>query len=248
MQLAALEVRAVDVGDLELPAGRRLEPGRDVDDPVVVEVEPGHREARARLGRLLLDLPRAAVGAERHHPVARGIAHPVGEHGGPGRARDRGLERHRQVVPVEDVVAQGQGHRVLADELAADDEGLGQPLGPGLHRVGDGQAEVLAVPEEPVERGRVLGGGDQEDLPDARQHEGGQRVVHHRLVVDGHQLLADPPGRGVEPRAGPTRQDDSLHHVILSGPASSPPRFFQPAGYGRSKPVVPSRPPTFPRR
>ena len=54
--------------------------------------------------------------------------------------------------------------------------------------------------------GRSVGGGDDQDVPDARQHEGGQRVVDHGLVVDRQQLLggherervqagADPPAR-----------------------------------------------------
>ena len=34
-----------------------------------------------------------------------------------------------------------------------------------------------------------MGGGDDEDVLDPGEHEGAQRVVDHRLVVDGHQLL-----------------------------------------------------------
>ena len=41
VQLSALEVRAVDVGDLELAARRRLQAGGDVEHLVVVEVQPG---------------------------------------------------------------------------------------------------------------------------------------------------------------------------------------------------------------
>ena len=44
VQLPALQIRAVHVGDLELAARRRLEARRDVDDLVVVEVQAGHRE------------------------------------------------------------------------------------------------------------------------------------------------------------------------------------------------------------
>ena len=48
VQLAALEIGAVDVGDLEFAAGRRLDVGGDVDDLLVVEIEPG--DGPVRLG------------------------------------------------------------------------------------------------------------------------------------------------------------------------------------------------------
>ena len=38
-------------------------------------------------------------------------------------------------------------------------------------------------------------------VADAAQHQGGERVIHQRLVVNGHQLLADRQGEGVEPGA-----------------------------------------------
>ena len=46
-------------------------------------------------------------------------------------------QRGAQAGAVEDVVAQDQCHRVLADEVGADDEGLRQTIGTGLHRIRD---------------------------------------------------------------------------------------------------------------
>src|SRR5262249_62346098 len=51
VQRAGLQVRAVDVGDLELTARRRPEPRGDAGDLVVVEVETGDRPRRAWLRR-----------------------------------------------------------------------------------------------------------------------------------------------------------------------------------------------------
>ena len=51
VQLAAREVGAVDVGDLQLAARRGLEAGGDVDHVVVVEVEPGDGVGRSRAAR-----------------------------------------------------------------------------------------------------------------------------------------------------------------------------------------------------
>ena len=55
LQLARLEVDAVDVGDFVLAAGGRLELLGDADDVVVVEVQARDREIGLRLGGLFLD-------------------------------------------------------------------------------------------------------------------------------------------------------------------------------------------------
>src|SRR5262245_17557047 len=44
VQLSLGEVRPVDVGDLELAARRRSQPGRDVHHLIVVEIQPGDGE------------------------------------------------------------------------------------------------------------------------------------------------------------------------------------------------------------
>src|SRR6185369_2411286 len=51
---------------------------------------------------------------------------------------------------------------------------------------------------------------DDQNLPHPAQHQGGQRVVDHRLVVDGKQLLADGAGDGMQAGAGAPGQDDAL--------------------------------------
>ena len=48
----------------------------------------------------------------------------------------------------------------------------------------------------------VLGRGDDKDLPDAREHQRAHGIIHHRLVVDGQELLAHSLCDGVQPRAG----------------------------------------------
>jgi hypothetical protein len=56
----------------------------------------------------------------------------------------------------------------------ADDEGLGQPLGRGLHGIGEAEAPLLARAQELLEARRVLRRRDDQDVPDARQHEGAE--------------------------------------------------------------------------
>src|SRR5262249_62123296 len=111
-----------------------------------------------------------------------------------------------EAVAVEDVVPEREGHAAAADELTPDDERLCESVRTGLDRPRDRQAERLAVPQQPTERLLLVRRGDQQDLPDSRQHEGGERIVDHRLVVSGQELLAYPRGEGVVGGGGATSQ------------------------------------------
>ena len=66
------------------------------------------------------------------------------------------------------------------------------------------------------ESGCVVGGGDHLDVADSRHHQGGQRVVDHRLVVDRHQLLAHAHRDRVQPRPRSTGKDDPPHQPARS--------------------------------
>jgi len=56
IEFAPVEVLAIDVGNLQLAARRRLQRARNVDHPVVVEIQAGNGVARFRLGGLFLQL------------------------------------------------------------------------------------------------------------------------------------------------------------------------------------------------
>jgi hypothetical protein len=82
---------------------------------------------------------------------------PVGEHGGAALPGAGGAQVLGHLVAVEDVVAQHQGGGRVADEIGADDEGLGQAVRAGLARRSPGSAPTAAVAEQLLEAGRVLG-------------------------------------------------------------------------------------------
>ena len=60
---------------------------------------------------------------------------------------------------------------------------------------------------------------DDQILADAGGHQRRQRVVNHRLVVHGQQLLGDNLRDRIQPRAGATGQDDSSasHRIVHAG-------------------------------
>ena len=95
---------------------------------------------------------------------------------------------------MEEVVAEDQGRLVAGEEVLGDEECLRESLRLGLHGVLDRHAPRSTIAEQPRERLGILGRGDDEDFAKARGHQRGQRVMDHRLVVDGQQLLAHALG------------------------------------------------------
>ena len=126
----------------------------------------------------------------------------VGKHAAALLAGHGTAEQVLEVVAVIDVVAQYQGRQVVADKVFANQKGLGQPVRRGLHGVTDIQPPAPTVAEQLFEARGVLRGGDDQNVANARQHQGGQRVINHRLVVHRQQLLGNRQGRWVQTGAG----------------------------------------------
>lgn len=209
------QVHPVEVGDLQLAARGGLDPMRLGGDVARVEVQAGDGVGALGLGGLLLDGDGTALAIELHDAEALGVVHVVAEDR--GAARLGVLDGARQVaaeaVAVEDVVAQHERARLAVDEVLADGECLGQTVGARLLGVGQVHAVARTVPEQALEVGEVRRRGDDQDVPDARQHEGGQRVVDHGLVVDRQQLLGGHERERVQAGAGPAGEDDALHSI-----------------------------------
>ena len=214
-QRPLLQVHPVEVGNLQLAARGGLHPMRLGGHVARVEVQAGDGVGALGLGGLLLDGDGTALPVELHDAEALGVVHVVAEDRGPARlgVLDGARQVARQAVAVEDVVAEHQGARLAGDELLADGEGLGQAVGARLLGVGEVHAVARAVPEQALEVGQVGRRGDDQDVPDARQHEGGQRVVDHGLVVDRQQLLGGHERERVQARAGPAGEDDAFHII-----------------------------------
>ena len=212
-QRPLLKVHPVEVSDLQLAAGRGLDPMRLGGDVARVEVQAGDGVGALGLRGLLLDGDGPPVRVELHDAEALGVVHVVAEDRGPPRLGVLYGARQvaRQAVAVEDVVAEHEGARLAGDELLADGERLRQAVGARLLGVGEVHAVARAVPEQALEVGEVRRGGDDQDVPDARQHEGGQRVVDHGLVVDRQQLLGGHERERVQAGAGTAGEDYAFH-------------------------------------
>ena len=213
-QRPLLQVHLVERGDLQLAAGRRLDPMRLGGHVARVEVQAGDGVGALGLGGLLLDGDGPPPRIELHDAEALGIVHVIAEDRGPPRlgVLDGARQVAGQAVSVEDVVAQHERARLTVNELLADGEGLRQAVGARLLGIGEVHAVARAVPEQALEVGEVGRRGDDQDVPDASQHEGAERVVDHGLVVDRQQLLGGHERERVQAGSGPAGEDDALHN------------------------------------
>lgn len=210
-----LQIHLVERGDLQLAACGGLHLGGAGGHVARVEVQAGDGVGALGLGGLLLDGDGPPLAVELHDAEALGVVHVVAEDRGPPRlcVLDGARQVAAEAVAVEDVVAEHQGARLAVDEVLADGEGLRQAVRGRLLGVGQAHAVARAVPEQALEVGEVGRRGDDQDVPDARQHEGGQRVVDHGLVVDRQQLLGGHERERVQARAGPAGEDDAFHII-----------------------------------
>ena len=76
-------------------------------------------------------------------------------------------------------------------------------------------AVLAAIAQQCLKAGRIGRGRDDQDILNARQHKGGQRIVDHGLVVDRQQLLGGHERERVQARAGPAGEDDAFHRLCL---------------------------------
>ena len=212
-----LQVHLVERGDLQLPAGGRLNLVGLGGDVARVEVQAGDGVGALGLRGLLLDGDGPPLRIELHDAEALGVVHVVAEDRGAARLRvlDGLLQVARKAVAVEDVVAEHERARLAGDEVLADGERLRQAVRRGLLGVGEVDAVARAVPEQALEVGQVGRRGDDKDVPDSRQHEGAERVVDHGLVVDRQQLLGGHERERVQAGAGPAGEDDAFHNKSL---------------------------------
>lgn len=212
-QRPLLQVHPVEVSDLQLAAGRRLDPMGLGGHLARVEVQAGDGVGALGLGGLLLDGDGPPPRVELDDAEALGFVHVVAEDRGAARlgVLDGARQVAGQAVAVKDVVAEHEGARLAGDEVLADGEGLRQAVRARLLGVGEVHAVARAVPEQALEVGQVGRGGDDQDVANARQHEGGQRVVDHGLVVDRQKLLGGHERERVQASAGTAGEDDAFH-------------------------------------
>lgn len=138
---------------------------------------------------------------EHHHTVTLRVLHAIREHRGANVAFIGMAQQLLEIVTVENVVA--------------DDEGLGQAAGTGLHRIWHVHAPLAAITQQLLKVWRVLRGAD-EDVAEAAEHRGVQGI-DYRLVLYGQLLLVNRERGRVQSSAEASGEDDAfaLRHILF---------------------------------
>src|SRR5207244_8682424 len=97
--------------------------------------------------------------------------------------------RVRQRLTPQDVVAEHAAERFGTDEVAGEPDRVRDAQRSALVAVREVEPEMVAVPEELDDVADALAADDDHDLADAHAGERLDRVVDHRPVVDGQEVL-----------------------------------------------------------
>src|SRR5581483_8404926 len=104
-----------------------------------------------------------------------------------GRAplQRRGAAEHGgKTLAEENIASENKASRIVADKWPPDNEGLRQTARGRLGGIGNGNPPGAAVAQNRLVAEDVLWRGYQQNVADSRQHQGRQRIIDHRLVVD----------------------------------------------------------------
>lgn len=201
LQFTLFQVFLVDVGYLQFAPRRGLQILRDIDDGVVVEIEPDNGIVGLGSRRLLFQTDDLALPVERDNAISLGVLHPIAEDKGAIRQCAGFFQYPGEAVAVEDVVAEDETDIILPDEGLPDDKGLSETTGIGLLFIAQEKAQMRAIAEKLFIERKVPGSGDDQNFPDACKHQDRQGIVDHGLVKDREKLLRYGGGDGVEARA-----------------------------------------------
>ena len=124
------------------------------------------------------------------------------------------MQQSRETGTIKDIVAKHKTNTVIADELFADDECLGQPVGRGLLCVFKLHPQFLAVAQQSSESGQIVWSGDDQYFLDACKHKHRYGVIYHGLVENRYQLLTYSLSDGVKSCARTPGQYNSFHVYI----------------------------------
>src|SRR5882724_11664033 len=169
-----------------------------------------------RLFRLFLETDCLALSVKFDHPVALWIAHLISEN---ARAALDGESVPVEIeFPVKNVIAQNEGRSGVANEFSADQKSLGDSFRLWLLGVFDPNTKLRAIAQIVSKHRQIFRRGNDQDLPQAAEHQRGQWVANHWFVVDREKLLADDLSEREKTCPGATGKKNGLFvHPFIFG-------------------------------
>ena len=198
------------VGDLVLPAPRRLELGDHVVNGGAEQVHPHQRQVRGRVLGLLHQADDLAPFVQLGDAELAGVVHGGQQHNAVGAATF--IFRHQvSDAAAQQVVAEVHHEGVVAEVVPGGLDRVGQALGLVLDHEGELRAPLVARAESVADLVAGFGADDHADVGDARRHQVLDHVEQVGLVGDGNQLLGAGIRQRAKPRALAAGQDQAFH-------------------------------------
>src|SRR4029453_4242226 len=126
---------------------------RNIQHPIVVKIQPGHRIVGLWMRWLLLQPYHLLFRIKLHDSILLRALHPVAKNRGTLLLSGGTLEPLRELIAVEEVVAQNEGHRLVPHKLPAKDERLRQSLWLGLGGIGKAHPPLAAIAQQAAKLG-----------------------------------------------------------------------------------------------
>ena len=215
-QRPSAQIFVVDRSDFDLTSCRRLYVAGNFHNVVIIKIQSGNCVVALGMLRFFLDGKRFAVFIEFHHAIFSGIADKIAEN-----RRTlfplRCLTQHSgKALSIENIVAQNEGNAVVSDEIRADQKCVCQSAGRLLNRIGHRKSQLLACTEQFFKSRQIPGRGNNQNLPDARQHQCGEWIINHRFVVNRHNLFGYRLGQRIKAGSGAACKNDTFHRFLHS--------------------------------
>ena len=146
-----------------------------------------------------------------HHPIGTRVFHVIAEDAGSFLHTCRPAKHGGESLSVEHIIAKNQTARFAVQKVGSQDESLCQSVGLLLNLIGKGHSQFLTRPQQVAEHRQVTWSRDNQHLAYACQHQCGQRIVNHRLVIHRHNLFGNRFGKRIKACSTPSGKNNSFH-------------------------------------
>src|SRR5262249_55500742 len=216
VQLIALKIKQIQIGDLELAARRRTQSATKIDNLIVTNIKPWHGEMALRLLRFFFETDGFTIGVEFDNAITFRVANLIAKN---ARATLDGQRVPVEIeFPVKNVIAKNQGCAGVSNEFCADQKRLRDPFRLRLLCVLDANTELRAVAQIIFEHRQIFRRRNDQHLAKTAEDKSGERVANQRVVVNWQQLFADDfcQREQARPRAASEKNGFLVHRLHVS--------------------------------
>ena len=107
-----------------------------------------------------------------------------------------------KALSVENIITEHQCHTVISDEIGSDNKRICQSPRFVLNSIRHLKPQLLTGAKQFFKYRKITLCRDDQDLTDPCQHQCGQRIVDHRLIINRHDLFWNRFGQRVQSGTG----------------------------------------------